>query len=376
LKRYKDIWQNLCSQENTIRAITMAVANKRINRRVISQLGDGHGGLDPVKVKFMAARLISAIKNDWKPYPCRHIQKRCKSSGKVRDINCPSLFDHCIHWMIILAVKEPLTRGMYKYSCGSIPKRGIEYARKTVEKWTQNGEFKYFVKLDVTKFYNSIDHDVLKNLFRNVIKDKRVLKLLDLVVDTIPKGIPIGSYTSQWFANFYLQNIDHFIKQELYKIRRDKRINYVKNYLRYMDDMLLTGMSKHDLEKAVRAVQTKLHDEYKVQIKNAWEIKNIDEHPIDIVGYRFYKTHTVLRKQIFLRTKRLAKKIYKIKIHKNIIRLHDAQGMISSIGWAKHCNNKRFYKKYIKPYINIKELKGVISYESRKQYSTKHVLRI
>ena len=123
----------------------------------------------PVKVKFMAARLIGAIKNNWKPYP--DIFKRdVNHQVKFVILIVLHYLIHCIHWMIILAVKEPLTRGMYKYSCGSIPKRGIEYARKTVEKWTQNGEFKYFVKLDVTKFYNSIDHDVLKNLFRNVIK--------------------------------------------------------------------------------------------------------------------------------------------------------------------------------------------------------------
>lgn len=301
---------------------------------------------------------------------------RCKSTGKVRKIDCTTLNDHFVLWMLVLAIEKPLKRGMYKYSCGSIPGRGIEYARKAIEGWTKSSKCKYFVKLDITKFYESVDHDVLKALFRRVIKDKRILAVIDVVIGMIKKGLPIGSYASQWFANFYLQIIDHFIMQELYKIRRGKRVNYVHFYLRYMDDMLLIGTSKRNLEKAVRAVGEKLHNEFKVEIKDAWEIKSIDEYPIDIVGYRFYRTHTVMRKRIFLRAKRLAKKIYKVKNKTNKIRLHDAQGLVSLIGWANHADSKEFNKLYIKPYIKIKQVKEVISCESRKQYLANCAVRI
>lgn len=367
MKRYKDIWETLCSYDNAVEAIIRGTEHKRKNRSVLRLLCNEKGELGPDKVNHMSDRLIYALKNGWKPSPYRHIQKRCKSTGKIREIDCPALFDHLIQWMLILAIMEPLTRGMYKYSCGSIPKRGIDYARKAIEEWTQGGDFEWFVKLDITKFYENVDRDVLKALFRRIIKDKRVLRLIDLIIDSVDKGLPIGSYTSQWFANFYLQAIDHYIKQDLYKERRGKRINSVSVYLRYMDDMLLGGASKRDLEKAIRALQAKLHDEYKLEIKNAWEIKNINEYPIDMVGYRFYKTHTVLRKRIFLKAKRLAKKIYRIKTNTKKIRIHDAQAMVSLIGWASHCDNKSFYKLHIKPYVKQKELKRVISYESRKQ---------
>ncbi|MDD4699457.1 MAG: RNA-directed DNA polymerase [Oscillospiraceae bacterium] len=369
MKRYKELWQKFCSYDNAILAITNGVKYKKTNRSVVRRLGDGKGGLDPDKVHEMANKLVKIIEEGWQPSPCRHISRRCKSTGKVREIDCPTLTDHFIHWMLILAIKEPMTRGMYKYSCGSIPNRGINFAKKSVERWVRSTKSKWFVKLDIVKFYPSINNDILSSLFRRVIKDERMLNEIDKVVYMIGDGLAIGTYTSQWFANFYLQSLDHFIKQELYKTRRDKRLNYVNYYLRYMDDMLLIGTSKRDLQKAIKAISAKLKENFGLEIKISWEIKDIDKYSIDIIGYRFYRTHTILRKRIFLRTKRLAKKIHKIKKNRGVINLHNAQAMMSLIGWASHCNNKKFYNKYIKPNVNLNELKGVISYESKK-YNT------
>ena len=61
----------------------------------------------------------------------------------------------------------------------------------------------YCLKMDIVKFYPSIDHDILKTILRKKIKDKDLLWLLDVIIDSAD-GVPIGNYLSQYFANIYL----------------------------------------------------------------------------------------------------------------------------------------------------------------------------
>ena len=99
---------------------------------------------------------------------------------------------------------------------------------------------RYFIKMDVKKYFDSIDHLILKILLKRIIKDERVNSLFCKIIDsyntqsTVEKGVPIGNLTSQYFANHYLAYSDHYIKQEL----------KIKKYVRYMDDMIIWGDDK------------------------------------------------------------------------------------------------------------------------------------
>lgn len=354
--------------------------NKRTDRTVRRILGyyddlpEHQGKLDPVKVKKYAKKITNSLTDDWKPSPMRHLIVK-PIYGKKRDIDCPSLADHIIHWMLMQTIHDAVMRGMYEHSYGSIPGRGIDAARKTVEKWVRQDEkAKYFVKLDIRKFYESIDHDYLKASFRRIIKDVRVLNVIDAVIDCVPAGVPIGTYTSQWFANYYLQPLDHHIMQDMFKLRRGKRTNWVAHDLRYMDDILLLGTSKRDLGKAVREIIRFCAAELKLEIKPCWEIRRIatDSNdvgsgiaPIDIVGYRFYRDHTEVRDGIFLHTSRLAAKIEKRLRDKGMVMLRDAMAIVSLCGWFSHADSKHFIDTYIKPRIDLRFMREVISYASK-----------
>ena len=376
MKRYKNLWEKFCTYENAVKAIKLGTKHKKQNYRVKKLVCyddvEHNSELDPFKVDELARELVCMLEKDiWNPSSCRHITKYFPSTGKTREIDCPRLLDHIVQWMLILAIEEPLCRGMYKFSCGSIPKRGIEYARKHIESWVRkDNKSAWFVKLDIKKFYESVDHNILKSMFRRVIKDERVLNVIDKVVDTVEHGLPIGSYTSQWFANFMLQGIDHYIKEQLYKTRRGKRVNHIRHYVRYMDDMLLIGASKSDLNKSVNSIIDKLKSELNLTIKPCWEIKSTKQYPVDMIGYRFFKHYTEMRGKIFLHTKRLAKKIYKAKRKTGKTSLYHAQSMVSLIGWAKHCDSQCFIKKYINPFVNIKDMEEVISNENKKHSIT------
>ena len=378
MKRLGDLWDKFCSVETAIEAITLGTQHKRSSRAVrrhlcydkntVKQHPELRYELDPEKVRRYAEEVVALLRSgEWHPKPYRHITKKSRTTGKVREIDCPTLQDHIIHWMLILAVKPAIMRGMYEFSCGSISGRGIEYARRRLEKWARQKDSVYYVKLDVRKFYRSIPHGRLKAAFRRIIKDRRVLGAVDAIIDSLPTGLAIGNYTSQWFANYYLQPLDHFILQGLYKTRRGKRVKYVRHYLRYMDDLVLIGASKRDLEKAVRAIADYARDALGLAVKACWEIKRFDKSALDAVGYRFGPGRTTVRKVIFLHAKRLAKHIFKVKKKTGRIDLVNAQAMESTIGWIKHANSKYFMRTYIEPYIDENEIKEVISNASKEQ---------
>src|SRR5690606_15310200 len=103
------------------------------------------------------------------------------------------------------------------YSC--IKGRGIHACANAVKKALKDvPSTKYCLKLDITKFYPSVDHEILKALLRRKFKDQDLLELLDEIIDSAP-GLPIGNYLSQYLANFYLSYFDHWIKEK-------KRVKY------------------------------------------------------------------------------------------------------------------------------------------------------
>ena len=130
---------------------------------------------------------------------------------------------------------EPIWYSLFvrdSYSC--IKGRGIHgVVRKMKQVLKDKGNTTYCLKLDIKKFYPSIDHAVLKMILRKKIKDVQLLALLDEIVDSAP-GVPIGNYLSQFFANLYLTYFDHWLKEE----------QQVKYYIRYADDMVILHRDK------------------------------------------------------------------------------------------------------------------------------------
>jgi hypothetical protein len=101
---------------------------------------------------------------------------------------------------------------------------------------------RYFLKMDVRKYFDSIDHATLKTLLANLVKDTNVLNIFNIIIDSggviNGKGIPIGNLTSQFFANYYLSAFDHHFKEQ----------RHVKKYIRYMDDILIFSNDKEELK--------------------------------------------------------------------------------------------------------------------------------
>lgn len=226
----------------------------------------------------------------------------------------------------VMNIMEPIFVSIFTadtYSC--IKGKGIHAASNAVKSALKDSKnTKYCLKLDIRKYYPSIDHDILKQLLRKKIKDNDLLWLLDEIIDSTD-GLPIGNYLSQYFANFYLTYFDHWIKEE-------KRVKY---YFRYADDLVILSSSKPYLHRLLSDIRQYLKQNLKLEVKSNYQIFPVDARGIDFVGYVFFHSHTLLRKSIKQNFARMLKK------HRN------DQSIASYKGWAIHCNSKNLLKKLL-----------------------------
>ena len=272
---------------------------------------------------------------------------------KERIIHKPQYYpDQIIHWCLMQQIEPVIRRGMDAYCCASVPGRGIHYALKAVKKWLKEDRkyTKYCVKMDIVKFYPSIDKEVLKGQFRRKIKDQDVLWLIEVIIDSHQLGLPIGNYTSQWFSNFYLEGFDHYVKEVL----------GVKYYIRYMDDFCLFGRNKKKLHQARIKAEQYLRDVLHVQVKGNWQLFQVDDRGVDFVGYRIFRDYCLVRKSTALRISRRMRQIRACEE----IGYKDAAAVMSYWGWLKHCNANNFTQKYLAGVGEMEEIKDVIRLNS------------
>lgn len=210
-------------------------------------------------------------------------------------------------------------RGIHKLACDL----------KKVLRKDPNGT-KYCLKIDIKKFYPSINHGILKNIVRRKVKDRKLLSILDEIIDSVD-GVPIGNYLSQFFANLYLSYFDHWMKEEA----------KVKYYFRYADDIVVLSDSKEFLRKVLILQKLYLKHVLSLEIKPNYQIFPVKSRGIDFVGYRFYHTHTQLRKSIKLKIFKLINKYKTKKISKGELII----SMSAYFGWLKHCDSKHLLSK-------------------------------
>lgn len=391
MKRLGKVWNEMLEPDNGFVAIVEGTMKKRKDRVVqkflfsdeyVAENPTAYHQIDPKKaedIKVLAEELRSGKWKHGEPHYKRIYSKNktAAGKGKWRDIYVPSFRDHIVHHMLMQVCMPAFRRGMHPYCCGSVPGRGTKAVIKNCVRWFQNDkECRYFVKLDIRHFFDSIQPDILMDVLSRKIKDKMALRVFDQIVHSAPSACPIGYYPSPWLANLYLQDFDWFVEQKLYKERRGKRIKYVRHYIRFIDDILLIGTSKTDLHKAVKAMKKYLCD-IGLSIKSTWEIKRIGEHQLingqwrmkpgtywcDFIGYKFCKDSIIMRDGIFLSAKRLAKKMSRTEHYT----LWQCQSINARIGWAKHCDSFGFMAKDIRPYIDLKTTRRIISDVDKKR---------
>lgn len=250
-----------------------------------------------------------------------------------------------IQWAIMLQCEDTFTNYFAYHSCASVKNGGTNRAITLLQEYLYKHslETRYCLKIDVKQFYPSIDKKLLYKALKKNFKDKDLLYLFKTIIDSYPSkmGIPIGSYLSQYFANYYLTEFDYWLKDE-------KKIDYV---VRYMDDIVILHNSKEFLHNLRKEIQIYWRDNLKLEMKSNYQVFPVDSRGVDFVGYRVYHTHTLLRprNRNSLRTK--VKKIRK-KIKKGqLLNKNEFASLNSRVGFFKYCSHIGLFKTYIRPYM-------------------------
>lgn len=361
MKRIGFIYEQIISVDNCRLAILSASQHKRKRKQV--QKVNEH--LEEY-ANDLSKRLANL--NFITPYRKRIV--RDGLSGKEREIQVPNFYpDQCAHHAIVQIVQPIILKSSYYWSSANIPKRGIDHARRGVERATRFDpkHAKYCVKMDIKKFYPSIPHDRLKERLASKIKDQKALKILNVVIDSHEQGLPIGNYTSPWLAELYLQPLDHFIKQKL----------KVKHYVRYADDLVLIGNNKRKLHKAMNEILEFLDeiglnarkDRQLFLIQRNSKSKHKRGRKIDFVGSCFGIQTTTVRKRRALAFMRQSRQIQKLQHKGQPISYKTASGFLSRSTCLKDTDSRALREKYYDT-VNIRRLKEVIRDESKRRYIT------
>lgn len=240
------------------------------------------------------------------------------------------IIQHCI-----MQVVEPIWRkSLIRDTYSSIKGRGLHDGTRRVKRALKDKEgTRFCLKLDIKKFYPSVNHRILKQIIRKKIKCQDTLWLLDNIIDST-KGIPIGNYLSQYFGNLVLSEVDHFMKEQC----------HVKYLFRYCDDYVLLAKSKKYLHRMLRRIKECCKD-LKLSLKENYQIFPVDDRGIDFLGYRFFHNFTLLRKAIVNNFKGAIRQIRRNWLLPQ--ETHIVNSIMSYYGWMKHGNCKTLLSKYI-----------------------------
>ena len=255
---------------------------------------------------------------------------------KERIIKCLPYKDRIVQqWYIYEFIKPYIIPRLINNTCACIDNKGTHYAVKLTQKYMrimkrEYGEY-YVLKLDIKKYFYNINKDILYDIISDYISDKLLLDLTKKFIydndDLV--SIPIGNYTSQYFANIYLDKLDKYIKEEL----------KIKYYIRYMDDFILLLSSKKECkilkEKISIFLKSKLHLDFN---KKSRYYPN--KMGINFCGYKIYETHMLIRDSS---KKKIKKKIRKWNKEYDNKELNVNKLILSFNSWLSHSSHANSY---------------------------------
>lgn len=207
---------------------------------------------------------------------------------KERIITAPCFSERVVQHAIMHVCEPVFERWLIDDTYACRRGRGRIAALTRSQQFSQ--QYPFFLKMDIRKYFDSISQKTLMFKLRRLFKDDRLLHLFSKIIHAFhrpsERGLPIGSLTSQHFANFYLGWCDRFIKEEL----------RCKGYVRYMDDMAVWGASSAELHTVKLKCEEFLKDRLDLSIHSKTHI-NRTSHGMDFLGCRVYQSHQILNRR-------------------------------------------------------------------------------
>lgn len=331
VKRRGNIYDDFCSVGNITQAVMLSPCRSRKK--------------DPGQYAKTANEKIATIhamlkRGEFRPSPSYTVTIYDPKERLLTIL--PEDPDKIIH-RALLNVLRPIWDKVFIPDCYcGVKRRGQLPAAKRVRQFLQEARrngLVYCLKFDIRKYYPSIDHEVMKGIIRRSIKDKRILKILDDIIDSEP-GIMLGSPLSPYFANLYISPFCHWLKEK----------KGVKHLIDYADDFVIISNDKKELHRLLAEIEDYATNILKIEVKGNKQIFPValdrsDKHGrgIDFLGFVFYLNETRIRKGI---KQNLCRKIAKLrKANRHIPEKDFLQAIAAWWGWLKYSESEYFINK-------------------------------
>ncbi len=336
MKKYKNLYPNIYSFENLLLAAKKAQKGKRFKPNT-------------AKFNFQLERELLTLQEEllsqtYQPgeYHAFHI-----FDPKKRLISAAPYRDRVVHHALCNVI-EPIFDKTFIYDSYACRKGKGQH--KAVQRFTQFCQKnKYVLKCDIRKYFPTIDHEILKEKLRKKVADEKTLWLIDLIIDFSNeqerveqyfdgdelfsplrrKGIPIGNLTSQFFANIYLNKMDHFFKEDL----------HCRFYVRYCDDFVVLDNQKSRLHEVKTAISTFLEGE-RLQLHPKKCLVFPTRSGTDFLGYRIFPTHKRLRKA---NARKFTIKLKQLQEHYGQYEIDLKEVRQSIVSWIAHASHADTY---------------------------------
>ena len=316
MKRHGNLWNKIIDPDNLYKAYRKARKGKAWQKGILEFEKDIEGNLLRLQKMLCKGEFTTS------EYRSKTIYE-----PKQREIYILPFYPDRIAQHALLQVVAPIWDNLMihdSYACRE--GKGMHDASRKTMRHVHN--YKYCLKCDISKFYPSIDHNILMDIIENKIKCKPTLTLLEDIVRSFGggKNTPIGNYTSQWFGNLYMNELDNNLKQK----------HGVKTLIRYCDDFVMFSDSKQELQDLQRHIKRFLKDKLDLTFSK-WSIFKVVQG-VDFLGYRHFPDKILLRKSTAKRVMKRIKALPKLLMTGEITFDQYKSSIASTKGWLKWAN--------------------------------------
>lgn len=328
-KTIKNIFYSKLTFERMLNAHYRACKGKKQKKEVI---------IFEMNLETNIIRIIDEIKEG--RYKFGEYREFVIYEPKKRVIKSLPYRDRIVHqWYIEEFIKPYYMKRFINDTYACIDNRGTHASVHNVQKQMrrakkQYGDY-YVLKTDIKKYFYTIDKNILISILSSKIKDRKLIEFSKIILDDGEDiGIPIGNYTSQFFANIYLNELDHFVKEDL----------KIKYYTRYMDDQIFLLSNKDEAKRIYNLVKEFVGEKLNLELNGKSKYFN-HKKGIDFCGYIIFETHIKLRKRF---KNKIKKNINKWKYLKKNNKLYEKKFLLSynsSLAHAKHANAFNYINK-------------------------------
>lgn len=358
MKRYGHLYEQIYDFENLYQAYLEARKSKRYRE-------------DVLKFSANLEENLIEIQNEliWKMYKVGRYREFYVYEPKKRLIMALPFKDRVVQWAVYRVLNPLFNKTFTRHSYACRVGKGTHKAADTLQYWLRKADRSpkkyYFLKMDISKYFYRVDHNIAMKILESKIKDKDTLWLLEEIIKNdnvafglplgmepgdcpkhmrlFDKGMPIGNLTSQLLANIYLNELDQFCKHNL----------RVKRYIRYMDDFIILHHDKKYLHRLKMEVENFLNDKLELHLNKKTCIRPISLG-VEFVGFRIWPTHRKLKKKSAKKMRRRLRYLRKAYARGETTLEKINASVQSYLGVLKHCNSYSLQKSIFKNLIFIK----------------------